>query len=89
MQKFEIRNATVGKNLKQINFDTDKENLFVKLMKCNSESVNIKLAKFMYDGCDKRHENLNSTLTLSGSDKTVLFLKCTNLIKRSIYDHCK
>ena len=77
------------KNLSQINFDTDKENLFVKLMKCNIKEVNIKLAKFIYDGFDKRLENLNNTLTLSGSDRTVLFLKFTNLIKRSIYGHCK
>ena len=81
MQKSEIQKVTVGKNSKQINFDTDKENLFVKLMKCNIEEVNIKLAKFMYDGFDKRLENLNTTLTLNGSDKTVLFLNCMNLIK--------
>ena len=54
MQKSEILKVTVGKNPKQINFATDKENLFVKLMKCSIKEVNIKLANFMYDGFDKR-----------------------------------
>ena len=58
MQKSEIRKVTVGKNSNQTNFDTDKEDLFVKLMKCNIKEVNIKLANFMYDGFDKRLRKL-------------------------------
>ena len=73
MQKSEIRKVTVGIKLKQINFVTDKENLFVKLMKCNIKEVNIKLAKFIHDGFDKRLENLNNTLTLNSSDKLFSF----------------
>ena len=64
--KFE-RLLLLEKNLKQINFDKDKENLFVKRMKCSITEVNIKLAKFIYDGFDKRLENLNNILTLSVS----------------------
>ena len=52
-------------------------------MKCIIKEVNLKMAKFIYGGFDKRLENLNNTLTLSGSDKTVLFLKCMNIISEA------
>ena len=47
-------------------------------MKCDSKEINNKLAKFIYDGFEKRLEYLNN---LDNSDKTVLLSRCLNLIR--------
>ena len=61
-----------------MNFDTNRDSLFKNLMKCDSKEINNKLAKFIYDGFEKRLEYLNN---LDNSDKTVLLSRCLNLIR--------
>ena len=77
-RKFDTERLLLLTSLNHMNFDTNRDSLFKNLMKYDSKEINNKLAKFIYDGFEKRLAYLNN---LDNSDKTVLLSRCLNLIR--------
>ena len=76
--QYKSERASRFKDMKQLHFNlnTDLKNeTFKNLMICDQKQVNIRLAKFIYEGFQNR--DIHS----SNSDKTVLLNNCLKLIR--------